>query len=102
MDIISLLISLVSGIVGGNVAGTAMKEKSLGTIGNSIAGLLGGGIGTFILHVLGVLNTAAAGTGIAGLGNLGSILTNVGGSGVGGAVLVVIISLIKDYLQKKA
>ena len=30
MDITSLIIELISGAVGGNVAGAAMKEKSLG------------------------------------------------------------------------
>ena len=37
-----LIIQLISGAVGGNVAGAAMKEKSLGTVGNSIAGIVGG------------------------------------------------------------
>ena len=36
-----LIIQLISGAVGGNVAGAAMKEKSLGTIGNSLAGIVG-------------------------------------------------------------
>ena len=49
MDITSLLIQLVSGAVGGNAAGMALKNYSLGTIGNSIAGILGGGIGAQIL-----------------------------------------------------
>jgi hypothetical protein len=33
--IIGLIIQLISGAVGGNVAGAAMKQYSLGTIGNS-------------------------------------------------------------------
>ena len=41
--IIGLIIQLISGAVGGNIAGSAMKQYSLGTIGNSIAGLIGGG-----------------------------------------------------------
>ncbi len=45
MDITSLLIEAVSGAVGGNVAGAAMKENSLGAVGNSIAGIVGGGLG---------------------------------------------------------
>jgi hypothetical protein len=49
----------ISGAVGGNVAGAAMKENSLGTAGNSIAGILGGGLGGTILHS--VMGTAAAG-----------------------------------------
>ena len=44
MDITSLIIEAVSGAIGGNVAGAAMKENSLGTVGNSIAGILGGGL----------------------------------------------------------
>ena len=39
MNILSLIISLLSGAVGGNVAGAAMKDKSLGTVGNSVAGI---------------------------------------------------------------
>jgi uncharacterized membrane protein YeaQ/YmgE (transglycosylase-associated protein family) len=50
MDITSLIIEAVSGAVGGNVAGAAMKEKSLGAIGNSIAGIVGGGLGGTILQ----------------------------------------------------
>ena len=55
MDIVSLIISLISGAVGGNIAGAAMKEKSLGVLGNSIAGIVGGGIGCWILSAMGVL-----------------------------------------------
>ena len=55
MDIVNLLISLVSGVVGGNIAGAAMKDKSLGAVGNSIAGLVGGGIGGWVLTAMGVL-----------------------------------------------
>ena len=45
MNIISLIIEAVSGAVGGNIAGAAMKENSLGTAGNSIAGIVGGDLG---------------------------------------------------------
>ena len=45
MNFVNLIISLLSGAVGGNVAGAAMKDKSLGTLGNSLSGILGGGIG---------------------------------------------------------
>jgi hypothetical protein len=39
-----------------------MKENSLGTAGNSIAGILGGGFGGTILHsVMGSARRAAAG-----------------------------------------
>jgi uncharacterized membrane protein YeaQ/YmgE (transglycosylase-associated protein family) len=53
--VIGWIISLLSGIIGGNLAGGAMKEQSLGTLGNSIAGLVGGGLGGQLLSALGVL-----------------------------------------------
>lgn len=97
MDIAALLIQLVSGAVGGNVAGAALKKQSLGTVGNSIAGILGGGLGGQILAMLGVGGTAAAG----GL-DLGSIVSSVAGGGVGGAVVMIIVGLIKQAMSKSA
>lgn len=94
MDIVPLIIQLVSGAVGGNVAGAAMKDKSLGTLGNSIAGILGGGIGGAILQA--VLGSAASGGGM----DLQSILANVGGGGVGGALLLIIVGLVKSAMAK--
>jgi len=49
MDLVTLLISVISGAVGGNIAGAAMQDKSLGTLGNSIAGVLGGGVGAALI-----------------------------------------------------
>jgi hypothetical protein len=97
MDIAALLIQLVSGAVGGNVAGAALKKQSLGTVGNSIAGILGGGLGGQILAMLGAGGTAAAG----GL-DLGSIVSSVAGGGVGGAILMIIVGLIKQAMSKSA
>jgi len=96
MNIISLIIQLISGAVGGNVAGAAMKESSLGTLGNSIAGIVGGGRSGKLLQM--VMGTAAAGGG--GL-DLQSILANVAGGGVGGAILMAIIGIIKNQMAKK-
>jgi uncharacterized membrane protein YeaQ/YmgE (transglycosylase-associated protein family) len=95
MDITSLLIEAVSGAVGGNVAGAAMKENSLGAVGNSIAGIVGGGLGGTILQA--VMGTAATGGSL----DMQSILTNVGGGGVGGAILMVIIGIIKNKMMAK-
>jgi hypothetical protein len=73
-----------------------MKDKSLGTAGNSIAGILGGGIGGAILQALGL---AAQGSG--GSLDLTTIVSNVAGGGVGGAVLLAIISAVKGAMAKK-
>ena len=95
MNIISLIIQAISGAVGGNVAGAAMKENSLGTLGNSIAGIVGGGLGGTILQM--VMGTAAAGGGL----DLQSILANVAGGGVGGAILMAIVGIIKNKMAGK-
>jgi uncharacterized membrane protein YeaQ/YmgE (transglycosylase-associated protein family) len=94
MDTTSLIVQLISGAVGGNLAGALMKYKSLGTLGNSLTGILGGGLGGVILNALGM---AAQGGG----GGLSSILTNVLGGGVGGGVLLAIIAAVKGAMAKK-
>jgi hypothetical protein len=88
LDIVSLIISLVSGAAGGNIVGALIKKISLGVLGNSIVGILGGGIGSQILG------------GLLG-GSGGGILGNVLGSGVGGGVLMAIIGIIKNMLMKR-
>src|SRR5262247_1552730 len=96
MNIISLIIEIISGAVGGNVAGAAMKENSLGTVGNSIAGIVGGGLGGTILQSI----TGNVATGGGSL-DLSTILSNVAGGGVGGAILMAVIGLIKNQMAKK-
>jgi uncharacterized membrane protein YeaQ/YmgE (transglycosylase-associated protein family) len=96
MDTTSLIIDLISGAVGGNAAGAAMPDKSLGTLGNTIAGLVGGGLGGQILQAL---VPALSGSGSS---DLGGILANIAGSGVGGGLLMAIISVIKNALAEKA
>jgi uncharacterized membrane protein YeaQ/YmgE (transglycosylase-associated protein family) len=95
MNIANLLIEVVSGAIGGNVAGAAMKQNSLGTVGNSIAGIVGGGLGGTILQA--VMGAAASG----GSMDMSSILSQVAGGGVGGAVLMAIVGIIKNQMAKK-
>ena len=93
MDIISLIVTLISGAIGGNLAGAALKDQSLGTMGNSVAGILGGGIGAAILQALG------ASSGAGGL-DVGSLIASILSSGVGGALLMAIIGLIRSAPAK--
>ena len=43
MSYVPLVIQLISGAVGGNALGAAVKNLNRGTTGNTIAGLIGGG-----------------------------------------------------------
>lgn len=100
MDIVNLLISLLSGVVGGNVAGAAAPSKSLGVVGNSLAGVVGGGVGNYLLQILGVISQVAAQPGTGSL-DISSIVANIASSGVGGAVLMLIVGYIKAAAAKK-
>ena len=91
MDIAGLLINLVSGAVGGNLAGAGLKEQSLGAIGNTIAGLIGGAAGGYILKAVDILNTA----GVANM-PVSSIATEAGATAVCGAILTAIVGFIKN------
>jgi len=95
MDATSFIVSLISGAVGGNAAGKAMPDKSLGTLGDSLAGIVGGGIGGTILQALVPALTQG------GESDLGSIISDVLGGGAGGGVLMWLISFIKNALGGK-
>ena len=94
MDMVSLIIQLISGAAGGNVAGSLLKNISLGTLGNSLAGIVGGGIGGQILSQL--LHIAPATGGL----DLGSIVAQVAGGGVGGGGLMAVIGLVRSMIAK--
>lgn len=93
-NLLPLIIQLVSGAVGGNIAGALMKKSSLGTLWNSVAGIVGGGLGGQLLGLLGIA------TGSGGM-DLASIVGSIAGGGVGGGVLIAIIALIKNVMGKK-
>lgn len=88
-----IIIQLISGIVGGNLAGMSMKNLSLGTLGNSVAGLVGGGVGGQIL-------TQVLGIGAGGGMDMASIATQIGGGGVGGAIVLAVVGMIKKAMAK--
>jgi hypothetical protein len=80
MDLTAILIQLISGAVGGNVAGLANKLKSLGPVLNTILGALGG----------------LGGGQLAGAAMGGSTATQVGGSAIVGALLPLIVGMLKN------
>jgi uncharacterized membrane protein YeaQ/YmgE (transglycosylase-associated protein family) len=100
MDITSLIIQLIVGAIGGNAAGKAMPDKSLGTAGNTIAGAIGGFGGGWLLDMMlggGAMATdAVAASGM----DIGAIIQDVAGGGIGGAVLTIVVALIKGAMNK--
>ena len=88
-----LIINLVCGAVGGNVAGALIKKINMGTLWNSVAGILGGGLGGQILSLLGI---SAGGDGSL---DVTSIIENVAAGGVGGGSVLAIVGVIKSMLS---
>lgn len=96
MSYLPLIIQLLSGAAGGNVAGSLMKGSSLGTLGNSVAGIAGGGLGGTILGMLGLGADQATG----GALDVSSIVSSLAGGGVGGGAVMAIIGMIKSAMNK--
>ena len=91
--LINLIIQLIAGAAGGNAAGAAMKNIDLGTLGNTIAGAIGGaGGGTLLTALLPIFQ------GAAGNVDIGTVLGQAVGGGVAGAVITAIVGLIKNMM----
>jgi len=97
MDIVGLIIQLIAGAVGGNVAGRANGKFDLGSAGNSIVGALGGLVlGQIVERMTGGAVTAdQAAAATQGL-DLAGILSSLIGGGAGGAILSAIVGAIKN------
>jgi hypothetical protein len=86
MDIANLLLQLVSGGVGGHYANRSTPGPDGGGLGNILAGMIGGGIGTQAATVASGLGAAAVNA-----GDIGAIVAQFAGGGIGGAILSMIV-----------
>jgi hypothetical protein len=87
-----IIIQLISGAIGGNAVGKVLKNLDLGTLGNSLAGIVGGGLGGQLLGMMGA-------GGAEGM-DIGGIIQSVASGGVGGGVLMAIIGIVKKAMAK--
>jgi len=95
--IVNLIMQIVAGAVGGNGAAASLKDYSLGTLGNTVAGGIGGvGLGQILQVVLPFLASSAGG----GL-DAGAVVGQLVGGGVGGAVLTIIVGAVKNMMASK-
>ncbi len=101
MDVIGLIIQLVLGAVGGNAGAAVVKNASLGTTGNSIVGAVGGIVAGWVLSKMtgGAVPMDPAATAEAA-SNVGTYIRDVIGGGVGGAILTLVVGLIKNSMAK--
>lgn len=96
-NIIAIIIQLIAGAAGGNAAGAALKDKTLGTTGNSIAGAIGGVIlAQIIQRMTGTVVAPDAAAAAASGVDIGSIIKELIASGAGGAILTAIVGFVKN------
>jgi hypothetical protein len=93
MNMEQILINLIAGALGGVGAGKASPNFDLGTIGNIISGLVGGGVLGQIVTLALPSVVAAAATGHL---SVGGIISQVIAGGAGGAILTAIVGAIKN------
>jgi len=88
-----LLINLVAGALGGNAAGKASPTFDLGTLGNTVAGLVGGGV---LGQIVSLLIPAVAAAAQSGNFSIGGIITQLVVGGAGGAIVTAIVGAMKN------
>jgi hypothetical protein len=88
-----ILINLIAGALGGVGAGKASPTFDLGTAGNIISGLVGGGaLGQIATLALPAVVAAAQ----SGNLSIGGIVSQAIAGGAGGAILTAVIGAIKN------
>ena len=87
---IHIIIAIIAGGIGGYAAGAPLKNCTLGGLGNTIAGAVGGVVGGQLLQEL-VPALAKAGSNI----DIGALVGQVVSGGAGGAILTVLVGMMK-------
>lgn len=97
MDIVGLIIQLVAGAVGGNVAGKANTKFDMGGAGNSIVGAIGGVVlGQIVERVTGGAITAEQAAAATQGMDIAGIISSLVGGGAGGAILSAVVGMLKN------
>ena len=102
MNTAALMIQLVSGVVGGNVGGSLIgslrSESNLGLVGNSIVGVIAGGLGGRFLSKM----AATYGMAHGGEMSFTAIAFSVLSGGIAGIVAVALAGIIKSRLANRS
>jgi len=88
-----ILINLVAGALGGVGAGKASSTFDLGTVGNVISGLVGGGLLGQVVTLLLPSVLAAAQSGNL---TVSGVISQAVAGGAGGAILTALVGAIKN------
>lgn len=95
-SLLPLLIQVLGGGAGGNIAGKLLKNVDLSKLIQTVVGIIGGVAGGQAVDWLGMLQS------VLGEGGAGGLLGDAGASGIGGAILVAIVGFIKKSMSGAA
>lgn len=98
-EVMELLISLIAGAIGANVAAGLLKNLNLGLLGNSLAGVVGGGLGARIMSVFGPDDFGFANGAPSGLES-GLLIGQAILGCVCGVLVMVLVGLVKNRLTR--
>ena len=94
-----LLISLIAGAIGGNIAGGLVPRLDTGLLVNSLLGVIGGAVGGYVLGFLGVGGLAQTAPYDAALDHT-ALVTEVAAGGIGGAVCLLLAGLLRNMVTR--
>jgi uncharacterized membrane protein YeaQ/YmgE (transglycosylase-associated protein family) len=90
----ALVLGLITGGLGGNLLGMVLRQYSLGSIGNTIAGVAGGAaLSQLLFTMLPILEKASSSpTTLSFAGAIAHVIVGA----LGGALLTMIIGVVKN------
>jgi len=100
--LLPIIVQVITGIIGGQAVGAALKTAAMGQLPKILGGAVGGLGGAAILGSLlggGAVDPAAAATAAGGLGSVLDLKNIVGGAG-GGAILTGILGAVMGAMKK--
>lgn len=86
--LLPIIVQIVTGVIGGEAVGAAVKQAAMGHVGKILSGAIGGLGGGAIL------------AGLGGDGALGGLLGDAVGGVVGGGVLTAIVGAVMGAMKK--
>lgn len=99
--LLPIIVQIVTGIIGGQAVGAAVKQAAMGQLPKILSGAIGGVGGAAILGSLlgGSIDPAAATAAAEGLGGALNLNNILGGAG-GGAILTGIVGAVMSAMKK--
>lgn len=96
--LLPIIVQVITGIIGGQAVGAALKQAAMGQLPKILSGAIGGVGGAAILGSIlggGAIDPAA----IEGVGSALNLNNIIGGAG-GGAILTAIVGAVMNAMKK--